>query len=115
MDYPRANPVPRQGLKHETKPMDKRFGYSHDDFVSFNTQCSSQWDGFRIFVLRNGLIVGHWGHQKTQMYYNGLHHDQITAEDGPIEMGIERINPSPIISYCRMDQIWRHCRTRSSS
>jgi len=61
------------------------------------------------------LIVGHWGHQKTQMYYNGLHHDQITAEDGPIEMGIERINPSPIISYCRMDQIRRHCRTRSSS
>ena len=78
MDYPRANPVPREGLKHETKAMDKRFGYSHDDVVSFNTQCSSQWDGFR-----------HWAHQKTQMYYNGLPHEKILAKDGPIELGIE--------------------------
>jgi len=39
--------------------------------------------------------VGHWAHQNTQFYYNGLHHDQITAEDGPIEMGIERIHLSP--------------------
>lgn len=47
MDYPTANPVPREGLKHTTQAMDQRFGYSHDDIISFNTQCSSQWDGLR--------------------------------------------------------------------
>ena len=47
MDHPVANPVPREMLDHKTKPMDTRFGYSHDDIISFNTQCSSQWDGLR--------------------------------------------------------------------
>jgi hypothetical protein len=47
MDYPVASPVPRETLQHTTKPVPPQFGYSHDDIVSFNTQCSSQWDGLR--------------------------------------------------------------------
>lgn len=48
MDHPTATPVPREVLNHTTKAMDPRFGSSHDDIVSFNTQCSSQWDGLRM-------------------------------------------------------------------
>lgn len=32
----------------------------HDDEVSFNTQSSSQWDGFR-----------HFGYQDAELFYNG--------------------------------------------
>jgi hypothetical protein len=53
MDHPVANPVPREMLKHTTKAIDLRFGYSHDDIVSFNTQCSSQWDGLRRELFLN--------------------------------------------------------------
>jgi len=34
---------------------------SNDDVLHFNTQCSSQWDGFR-----------HYGFQKSKQYYNGV-------------------------------------------
>ncbi|OAA65390.1 hypothetical protein SPI_02177 [Niveomyces insectorum RCEF 264] len=40
--------------------------YCHDDVLTFNTQASSQWDGF-----------GHCGEQETGIYYNGVPHDQI--------------------------------------
>lgn len=32
----------------------------HDDTLTFNTQSSSQWDGFR-----------HYGYQKEQLFFNG--------------------------------------------
>ncbi|KIX00108.1 uncharacterized protein Z518_10245 [Rhinocladiella mackenziei CBS 650.93] len=32
----------------------------NDDILTFNTQCSSQWDGFR-----------HFGNQKLKLYFNG--------------------------------------------
>jgi len=48
MDYPVASAFPREPLKHIIKALDPdKFGYCHDDVVSFNTQCSSQWDGLR--------------------------------------------------------------------
>jgi len=37
-----------------------------DDEISFNTQCSSQWDS-----------LCHYGHQKTALYYNGTKHDDV--------------------------------------
>ncbi|TVY36803.1 hypothetical protein LSUB1_G005673 [Lachnellula subtilissima] len=40
--------------------------YGHDDSVSFNTQCGSQWDGF-----------GYYGDQATGLYYNGTKHENI--------------------------------------
>jgi len=36
------------------------------------------------------LNEGHWAHQPTKLYYNGLHHSEIAAEDGPIQLGLER-------------------------
>ena len=40
--------------------------YCFDDEVEINTQTGSQWDGLR-----------HWGHSKTGLYYNGIHHDDL--------------------------------------
>ncbi|KAH8890652.1 hypothetical protein GQ53DRAFT_794672 [Thozetella sp. PMI_491] len=49
----------KQTLSNKTKP-----GQPHrnvnDDILHFNTQCSSQWDGFR-----------HYGYQKAKRYYGG--------------------------------------------
>lgn len=39
----------------------------NDDSLSFNTQISSQWDGFR-----------HYGYQKEQLYFNGRTPKDIT-------------------------------------
>ena len=105
MDYPVASPVPREMLKHTTQPVDPRFGYSHDDIVSFNTQCSSQWDGLRMGCFNELLILGHWAHQPTKMYYNGLPHPKIM--DGPVELGIESLLQC-FISNFRLDEIWRY-------
>lgn len=38
----------------------------NDDILTFNTQSSSQWDGFR-----------HYGYLKEQRYYNNVTHDQL--------------------------------------
>lgn len=45
----------------------------NDDTVTFNTQSSSQWDGFR-----------HFGYQKEGLYFNGctLHDIQSTKTNG---------------------------------
>jgi len=53
--------------------------------------------GYVVFWCGQLVMVGHWAHQTTQMYYNGVHHPQIAADDGPIELGIERYsrNHSP--------------------
>lgn len=42
-----------------------------DDKVAYNTQCSSQWDGFR-----------HFGDPKTGFFYNGLKTEDIEPEVG---------------------------------
>ncbi|OCL06300.1 hypothetical protein AOQ84DRAFT_411421 [Glonium stellatum] len=47
----------------------------NDDVLHFNTQCSSQWDGFR-----------HYGYQKAKKYYNG--HTQKELEN-PGVIGID--------------------------
>lgn len=46
------------------------------------------------FHLEN-TKAGHWAHQPTKMYYNGLPHADISAKDGPIQLGIERSRPTP--------------------
>lgn len=40
----------------------------NDDHLNFNTQCSSQWDGFR-----------HFGYQKTQLFYGGRRQEDIKS------------------------------------
>lgn len=49
---------------------------AHDDVIAFNTQSSSQWDGFR-----------HVGLQREQVYYNGVTHRHID-EQGDGKLGI---------------------------
>ncbi|KAL6252919.1 hypothetical protein RBB50_000638 [Rhinocladiella similis] len=44
--------------------------YAHDDVVTFNTQGSSQWDGFR-----------HVGLQGPGTYFNGMKHEEISRDE----------------------------------
>jgi len=51
-----------------------------DDQISMNTQCSSQWDGFR-----------HWGYYKTGQCYNGVLQEDIVDKHGKgIELSVEK-------------------------
>ncbi|KAH7303213.1 hypothetical protein B0I35DRAFT_485345 [Stachybotrys elegans] len=57
--------------------------HAHDDEWSFNSQCSSQWDGFR-----------HYAYQKEALYYMGR-----TAEDfaaSPVPNGIQHVSTKGI-------------------
>ncbi|CAA7260603.1 unnamed protein product [Cyclocybe aegerita] len=61
----------RKGLEHRVFRVDAVPVTSVvDDEVSLNTQCGSQWDGFR-----------HWSYYETGQFYNGLNvSDVLTAE-----------------------------------
>jgi len=53
--------------------------YGFDYEVHFNTQCSSQWDGFSHFAM-----------QKTQKYYNDLNHSDVaTSSDNRTHHWVE--------------------------
>lgn len=64
-------------LNHMSKPCFGRIPFQHtitnlspfsinDDSLKFNTQISSQWDGFR-----------HYGFQREQLYFNGKTLDEL--------------------------------------
>ncbi|KAG9250977.1 uncharacterized protein F5Z01DRAFT_693296 [Emericellopsis atlantica] len=63
----------RQSLKHDIWLKEGRV--VHDDALSFNTQSSSQWDGFR-----------HFGYQEHGVFYNGWTSEQLLKTD---EMGMQ--------------------------
>jgi hypothetical protein len=42
----------------------------NDDIITFNSQISSQWDGFR-----------HYGYQKEKLFYGGRTIDQLLSSD----------------------------------
>ncbi|KAJ4138552.1 hypothetical protein NW768_002395 [Fusarium equiseti] len=46
--------------------------HAHDDEWSFNSQCSSQWDGFR-----------HYAYQEEALYYMGRKAEEFAASDHP--------------------------------
>jgi len=50
----------------------------HDDEVSFNTQVSSQWDGF-----------AHYGYQQEMLWYNGKTQPQISGSETKGAVGID--------------------------
>ncbi|CCG84090.1 protein of unknown function [Taphrina deformans PYCC 5710] len=52
----------------------------HDDELSFNTQCGSQWDGLR-----------HAAHQRSKKYYNALSHEDLIAGKD-VRNGLEAVN-----------------------
>ncbi|KAK5095700.1 hypothetical protein LTR70_003369 [Exophiala xenobiotica] len=67
--------------------------YCYDDEVNVNTQSGSQWDGLR-----------HWGHSKTGLYYNGVHHDKLLQSG---HLGIEQwskrggiVGRGVLLDYC---------------
>ncbi|EME41698.1 hypothetical protein DOTSEDRAFT_176999 [Dothistroma septosporum NZE10] len=55
----------------EQKAYQKAPRIVNDDVWTFNTQSSSQWDGFR-----------HFGYQKEQVFYNGVTLDEIHGRNG---------------------------------
>ena len=62
------NPFERH-IHNKTKP-GQPFRHVNDDILHFNTQCSSQWDGFR-----------HFGYQKAGRYYGNRTHKDIETTD----------------------------------
>lgn len=56
-------------LANKTQP-GQPFRHVNDDLLHFNTQCSSQWDGFR-----------HFGYQTPGRYYGDRTHQDIEATD----------------------------------
>lgn len=73
----------------------------NDDHVSFNTQCSSQWDGFR-----------HFGYQQTCRFYGGRTQADIEASsvmgvDAWVEKGgiVGRGVLLDYVSYCERNTI----------
>ncbi|KAI9743679.1 MAG: hypothetical protein M1818_002995 [Claussenomyces sp. TS43310] len=50
----------------------------HDDTIEMNTQCSTQWDGFR-----------HYGYQKENICYNGVTIPEISGPDAGLKLGIQ--------------------------
>jgi hypothetical protein len=56
----------RRALEHTIKHKAPRT--VNDDELVFNTQSSSQWDGFR-----------HYGYQKEQVYYNGRTQEDVMS------------------------------------
>lgn len=65
----------RTKYDEQGKPAGGKKRTVNDDHLNFNTQCSSQWDGFR-----------HYGYQKAERYYNG--HTQEELQD-PGVIGID--------------------------
>ncbi|KAG9571395.1 hypothetical protein KCU71_g205, partial [Aureobasidium melanogenum] len=49
----------------------------HDDVIEMNTQCSTQWDGFR-----------HYGYQDLQVCYNGVTIPEISGPDAGDVLGV---------------------------
>ncbi|GAB7356261.1 hypothetical protein MBLNU459_g7072t1 [Dothideomycetes sp. NU459] len=49
----------------------------HDDLVEMNTQCSTQWDGFR-----------HYGYQDSNLCYNGVTTNQISGTNASLVLGL---------------------------
>lgn len=58
----------RTPLEHNIKTKHPRT--VNDDTLSFNTQSSSQWDGFR-----------HYGYQKEKLFFNGKTLDDVLTSD----------------------------------
>ncbi|KAJ9610450.1 hypothetical protein H2200_005227 [Cladophialophora chaetospira] len=56
----------------------------HDDEICMNTQSGSQWDGFQL-----GL-AGHWAHQPTGVFYNGVTAEEISGPDAETRNGIDQ-------------------------
>jgi hypothetical protein len=48
----------------------------HDDLIEFNTQISTQWDGYR-----------HYGYQQLRIFYNGVTVDEVSGPKSTTKLG----------------------------
>ncbi|KAL8998567.1 MAG: hypothetical protein Q9169_002407 [Polycauliona sp. 2 TL-2023] len=72
LDWPLTKPgfplMGRDAMKHDIRRRGHDSRVVNDDVVTFNTQCSSQWDGLR-----------HYGYLKERKYYNNTAPEQLTS------------------------------------
>jgi uncharacterized CHY-type Zn-finger protein len=61
--------------------------HGFDDEIHLNTQCSSQWDGFR----HHALLSNH-------LFYNGVHRSAV-KEPGSSVLGMQSEIPKPTSLY----------------
>ena len=82
----------RPHLEHTVKQTAS--GIGNDDILTFNTQSSSQWDGFR-----------HYAYQDQKLFYNGCSQEKIesSATNGILGMSLPVLAPSdPILILTRI-------------
>ncbi|KAL2848299.1 hypothetical protein BJX68DRAFT_276340 [Aspergillus pseudodeflectus] len=68
--------------------------HAHDDEWTFNSQCSSQWDGFRHYAYQKEQARTYLTRNPSQLYYMGR-----TAQDfaaSPIPNGIQHVSQQGI-------------------
>ncbi|KAH7363680.1 hypothetical protein BKA66DRAFT_561777 [Pyrenochaeta sp. MPI-SDFR-AT-0127] len=72
LDKPKYPSYGRLGFSHEIKnrPKGTELRVVNDDHLSFNTQSSTQWDGFR-----------HFGYQQQKRYYNNTTHEEVNSSN----------------------------------
>ncbi|WOO85087.1 uncharacterized protein LOC62_06G008586 [Vanrija pseudolonga] len=92
------NPV-RQRLEHTIIPK----GYANDDHLSFNTQCSTQWDGFRHYPYQDYPEKG------QTVHYGGMTSAEGSSKDVK-RLGVDNYTRKPISSRAHLLDIDRHIR-----
>lgn len=85
----------RKPLTHTINRKDPRL--VHDDELSFNTQISTQWDGFR-----------HYGYQLERVFYNNVSVSEISGPGRPDAAGTDAWYKGPSITSKLGIQAW--CR-----
>jgi len=75
LDYLTEPTHGRLALKHTLLPSKGTIAI-HDDAVEMNTQCSTQWDGFR-----------HVGYRESGLFYNGTTKEKISGEKATPVLG----------------------------
>ncbi|KAL1892468.1 hypothetical protein Sste5346_006978 [Sporothrix stenoceras] len=89
----------RAGLKHTLVALP---GQQHlDDELSFNTQCSTQWDGFRHFPYKN------WPNQGDLTFYNGQSFES-AKDPKQSRNGIHNFADHPITSRAHLLDVPRY-------
>ncbi|GMK53558.1 hypothetical protein CspeluHIS016_0101440 [Cutaneotrichosporon spelunceum] len=95
--FPSLSPAVRPMVEHEVVFR----GHCLDDRVSFNTQCSTQWDGFNHYPYRNYPTEGEY------TYYGGQ--PTAVAMDKSIKKyGIQNYAEHPITGRAHLLDIPRH-------
>ncbi|KAL1842358.1 hypothetical protein VTK73DRAFT_3146 [Phialemonium thermophilum] len=91
----------RIGLTRKIVLPEKGVQQHLDDELSFNTQCSTQWDGFRHFSYKN------WPNQGDLVFYNGQTYEEAT-DLNVARNGIHNFADHPITSRAHLLDVPRY-------